>query len=706
MRLNESTLTARFRLDGCQRWRYCHGANWQLLALATAFASYSEAAVSLRLLLVRLACSLFLPLTLFAANPLPAGASEFQPVSPDELKITSEPLAPGAPAIILYRQVDRDDRGLTAHEDNYVRVKILKEEGRKYADIEIPFFKQNGNIVNVHGRTIRPDGSIANFEGKVFEKTIVKAKGVKYLAKTFTLPDVQVGGIVEYYYTLDLSEHYVFDSHWILSDELFTKAAKFSLKPYMDSYSNLSCRWSWQGLPPGTDAPKEGPDHVVRLDVKNIPAFQTEDYMPPENELKARVDFTYSEEAFERDVEKFWKRTGKRLNDGVESFVGKRKAMEQAVAQIVSPSDEPEVKLRKIYDRVQQIRNTSYEVRKTEQQQKRDKEKDANNVEDVWKRGYGDGVQLNWLYLGLVRAAGFEGYAVKASDRRNYFFQPGMMDPRKLNADLVVVKVNGKDIFCDPGAAFTPFGLLDWTETSVPGLRLDKEGGTWIKTMLPTPTDSTIERSATLTLSDTGDLEGKLKITFTGLEARRRRVEERNEDEAERKKYMEDTAKEYVPVACEVDLTNKPDWTSSSNPLVAEYSLKIPGWVSGAGRRGLLPVGIFAAAERGVFDHANRVHPIYFEFPSVKADDITISLPLGWQVSSLPKALNNDAKAVVYTMSAENDKNSLHIKRKLSMDIILIEQKFYPALRHFFQSVRSGDEEQVVLQPIAVNAGN
>ena len=134
---------------------------------------------------------------------------------------------------------------------------------------------------------------------------------------------------------------------------------------------------------------------------------------------------------------------------------------------------------------MQQIRNTSYEVRKTEQQQKRDKEKDANNVEDVWKRGYGDGVQLNWLYLGLVRAAGFEAYAVKASDRRNYFFQPGMMDPRKLNADLVVVKVNGKDIFCDPGAAFTPFGLLDWTETSVPGLRLDKEGGTWIKTMLP-----------------------------------------------------------------------------------------------------------------------------------------------------------------------------------------------------------------------------
>jgi hypothetical protein len=397
---------------------------------------------------------------------------------------------------------------------------------------------------------------------------------------------------------------------------------------------------------------------------------------------------------------------GKRLNDAVEGFVGKRKAMEQAVAQIVSPGDTPEVKLKKIYDRVQQIRNTSYEVRKTEQEQKRDKEKDAGNVEDVWKRGYGDGVQLTWLYLGLVRAAGFEAYGVMASDRRNYFFQPNMMDPRKLSANVVLVKLNGKDIYCDPGAKFTPFALLDWSETAVPGLRLDKEGGTWVKTMLPEASDSRIERSANLTLSETGDLEGTLTITFTGLEAKQRRVEERNEDETDRKKYLEDEAKEYIPVGSDVDLTNKPDWTTSSAPLVAEYTLKIPGWVSGAGRRALFPVGIFSASERGVFDHANRVHPIYFEFPSQKLDDITIALPLGWQVNTLPPPQNADGKVVLYTMKTENDKNGLHLKRKLSVDVLLVDTKYYPALRNFFQAVRTGDEQQVVLQPIGTNAGN
>jgi transglutaminase-like putative cysteine protease len=129
--------------------------------------------------------------------------------------------------------------------------------------------------------------------------------------------------------------------------------------------------------------------------------------------------------------------------------------MEEAVAQIISPNDPPEVKLRKIYDRVQQIRNTSYEIQKTEQEEKRDKEKAATNVEDVWKRGYGDTYQLTWLFLALARAAGFEAYGCWVSDRRQYFFSPKRMESAELDSNVVLVKLNGKDVYFDPGGAFT-----------------------------------------------------------------------------------------------------------------------------------------------------------------------------------------------------------------------------------------------------------
>jgi hypothetical protein len=620
--------------------------------------------------------------------------------------MTGEPLAPGAPAIILYRQVDRDDNGHTSHEDNFERIKIFTEEGRKYADVEIPFIKGGNDVVHLRARTIRSDGSVADFDGKVFEKTIVKARGLKYLAKTFTLPDVQVGSIIEYSFTYDFKEYSLYDSNWILSQELFTKAAKFSLKPYHGSLDNpFTVSWRPR-LPQGTTPPHEGPDHIIRMEAHNVAAFQVEDFMPPENELKARVDFVYSDESFEPDFDKYWKKVGRKLNGQVEGFVGKRKPMEDALAQIVSPSDSSDVKLRKIYERVQQFRNTSYEFKKTDQEEKRENEKEPANVEEVWKRGYASGNNLDWLFLGLVRAAGFEAYAVYVSDRRNYFFSPKSMDRGKLDAKVVLVKVNGKDLYFDPGAAFTPFGLLEWPETGVVGLRLDKDGGTWIQSALPLSSESQIERKAKLQLLETGDLEGKLTVTFTGLQAMTRRVEELHSDDVEKKKYLEEQVKDYVPVAVELDLTNQPDWKSSSQPLVAEFNLKIPGWVSGAGRRALLPVGIFSTPEKHIFEHTNRVQPLYFEFPFEKVDDVTIDLPLGWQVQTLPPPQKQDGHVVVYNLEAEKNATSVHLSRRLTVDLMLLDVKYYMALRNFFQIVRTGDEEQIVLQPGTASASN
>jgi hypothetical protein len=56
-------------------------------------------------------------------------ADEWLPISPEELKMTSVPEAPGAPAIYLYRQVDRNDESRVASEYNYARIKVLTEEG-------------------------------------------------------------------------------------------------------------------------------------------------------------------------------------------------------------------------------------------------------------------------------------------------------------------------------------------------------------------------------------------------------------------------------------------------------------------------------------------------------------------------------------------------------------------------------------------------
>jgi hypothetical protein len=631
---------------------------------------------------------------------VPAWAGqEFQPISQDELKMTAEPLAPGAPAIILRRSVDRDDNGAglaPPHEDNYLRIKILTEEGRKYADVEIPFYNGATDVRNIRVRTIHPDGSIVEFDGNVYEKYIVRGPGLKLLAKTFTFPDVRVGSILEYSFTVDL-KGYLYDSHWILNSELFTKKAQFSLIPLQRSYVPMSLRRTLKEIP--VDAvPTEGPDHVIRMEVNNIPAFEAEDFMPPENELKSRVDFVYYGGLSESDPDRFWKSTGKAWNDGLEFFLRKHKAVAEAADKIVSPNDPPEEKLRKIYARVQGLRNTSYELGKTEKEEKRNKEKPAKSVDDVWKHGYGNAAQLPWLFLGLARAAGFEAYGCWVASRSEDFLNLSFMDSAALRANVVLVKVNGKDVYLDPGTAFAPFGLLPWNETATPGIRLDNDGGTWIRTPLPDSAESQIQRTAQFRLSETGNLEGKLAVTYTGLEAMYRRFEVLNSDEVRRKEYLEELVKVQVPTAAEVQLTNKPDWNTSEAPLLAEFAVKIPNWASNTGRRVLIPVGIFSGYEKGVFEAADRVHPIYFAYPYSKRDDVTIELPPEWQIIALPQARTQRGNKIVYDMNVEKNQGRLHITRRLDNDIFMMEPSNYSALRRFFELVRSGDEQQILLQ--------
>ena len=88
--------------------------------------------------------------------------------------------------------------------------------------------------------------------------------------------------------------------------------------------------------------------------------------------------------------------------------------------------------------------------------------KNASDAEDVWKRGYGNGNQIAWLFLALVRAAGIAADPVIVSTRDVHFFNPNVMNPNDLNSNIVVVTLDGKDLFLDPGTALAPFGTLPW----------------------------------------------------------------------------------------------------------------------------------------------------------------------------------------------------------------------------------------------------
>jgi hypothetical protein len=412
------------------------------------------------------------------------------------------------------------------------------------------------------------------------------------------------------------------------------------------------------------------------------------------------VDFIYdsSDRSKENDAAAYWRSFGRQSYKTIDKFIDRPRAMNEAVAQTVAADDAPEAKLRKIYERTQRIRNLDFERRKSEQELKRENLKDNSDVEDVWKRGYGTGREITWLFLAMTRAAGFEAYPLYVSTRDKHFFNPNMMNSRELNDNVVEVSVDGKEQFFDPGTKYTPFGLLPWDQTAVKALRLGKDGGQWINTMLPSSKDSCLVRRAELKLSPSGSLDGHVDVTYSGQEAMTRRLNELLEDDAARKQHLEEEVRSWIGHGAEVQLTMPPDWDSSSPSLEARFDVHVADGASNAGSRMLMPASLFSAQQKAVFVHSPRLHPIYFRYPSEEDDDVSIELPKDWQVGNLPHAGSFSQPAYSYTTSYGESGGVLKLKRALRLDMMLVSVKAYPILQDFFEKVRTADQDQAVLK--------
>ena len=156
------------------------------------------------------------------------------PITQQELSVKEVPNAPGADAIQLYMSYYKDDDAKFI--SVYKRIKILREgalqPGRKLVDVEIPL-EPGQSLKELAARTIHPDQKIMDFTGKPFEKVIFKSRGIKYLAQSFTLPDVTVGSIIEYRYVISLPPGVVSPiSAWPVQGDLFTVKENLRFRAY------------------------------------------------------------------------------------------------------------------------------------------------------------------------------------------------------------------------------------------------------------------------------------------------------------------------------------------------------------------------------------------------------------------------------------------------------------------------------------------
>ena len=622
---------------------------------------------------------------------------DWLPITPQDQQIKDVPGNPGASAIQLYYADFIDDSAHT--EFIYRRIKVLTEKGteaKEQGDVEITVLPEM-SVSDLKARTIHPDGKIIEFTGKPFEKTIFKGKGIKVQAKTFTMPEVTVGSIIEYKYKLRLDNVIITENSWTIQHSLFTLKEKFFFKAYEGAMEDSPGGSQVSYVTVLLDKKLKQKGSTVELEMENVPAFESEGYMPPENNYKPQVLFFYTG-SDSYTVDKFWQEGGKRWNTRAEHMLGNYKEVRDAAAEAIGGETDPEKKLRKLYARAQQIRNLTYERERTAEEQKKEKLKTNENVSDALKRGHGDREDITYLFVAMARASGFDASVVLVSSRQERFFNRTVLSKKQLDSQVAAVQFNGKDLFLDPGTKFCPFGLVRWIRTSTAALKLDKNGGTFVTVSPATQDKAVIARTANMSLSENGSLKGEITVAFKGGEALERRLSAFATDEAGRKKDVEDEFKGWLSSGANVQMTGSSGWDASEEPLTVQFNVEIPGYASVAGKRLLASAYLFQAKQKDAFKHAARKYPIYFSYAFAEMDKVSIKLPAGYSLESVPQMQFADLPYARYENISQFAGAQLVTQRSLLLNGIFFDVGRYAELKDFFSKVQVGDEEQAVLR--------
>jgi Domain of Unknown Function with PDB structure (DUF3857) len=664
---------------------------------------------------------LFLSVTLLGllTAVAPAARAQWTVPTEEELKMTSQAEVPGAAAVYLFKEEITDDK--LHFWSKYVRLKVLTERGKEFANVELKQYQatdRGGYVVNdIQGRTIHPDGTIIPFTGKPFEKLIEKSQGYKEMAKVFTLPNVEVGSIIEYRYKLRYDDDRYIAPDWFIQSDLYTRKAHYLWRPTDQQLisknergEQLTSVVAWAPiLPKGFEVKQSRlPGNIMtdgqaslELDIHDIAPTPDEEFMPPTQSLSYRVLFYYSPY---HTSEEYWKNEGKGWSKNDDRFIGPGTKVKDAARELVGASDTADQKLRKFYAAVMKLDNTAYNRDHSVAEDKAQGLNAAKSTDDIWERKRGTDDQMVELFVGLARAAGMKAYVMATTDRDRSLFLPQFHSFSQFDDLIAIVNVDGKEQIFDPGQRYCPYGHLAWKHTLAQGLRQTDGGTAFFGTPDESYKDARTDRIADLTMDEHGEVSGSIKMTWTGAPALNWRQRALRGDDTSLRRDLRVSVEHMMPNGMDVEVASIDNLEDYEKPLTVNYRVK-GGIGSSTGKRLLVPSDLFETNAKPTFPHEKREVPVYFEYGHMVLDGVRITFPASLSLESLPAAEKLPfEKTAYYSIATESTPTSITTHRSFLLGDIVFTVEQYPSLRAFYNKLETKDQEPTVLKVAAKSA--
>ena len=638
----------------------------------------------------------------------------------EDMKMTVYDLDSSAVAVILADFGDSKisyfpATGFNLSFERIRRIKILKKEGYRWADFEIPLYGANGK--NEDYSSLK--AYTYNLEGGKIIETKMKTDAIfkeqtneNWRLIKFTLPNVKEGSVLEISYKVS-SPYWVNFQDWEFQSSIPTRTSEYRTKipeyfdyqKYMQGYIGLDVSESnvtprsitftsserSDGRVTTTTISNEKIDYMEnqnRWVAINVPAFKGEPFMTSTKDYISKINFELaSVQMPNRPLEPVmgtWDQINKQLleDDNFGLVVKQSNFLNKKVEELTAGMTEPNQKITAIYNYVKENIIWDGSMRKYTD----------GNFKKVLDEKKGNSAEINLLLISMLQKADLSADPVLISTRENGTVRQQMPISSQFNYVLCAVTMGEKTILLDATDRSLPMTILPERCLNGSGFVISKNNSRWVNLYPNFKSKSTT--SLDLALAESGVLRGKIILSNDGYAAQRVRNEYASKGEAG---YLKSLTDAY---AWQLQKSQFENIAFVSNAVKETHDVILENHVQSSGGVIYLNPILRDRIEENPFKLEKREYPVDFKSPFEKLISGKITLPEGYSLDELPKSKvislpNNGGR---YTYSLAQIGNSISITSLLAINKSLFTQEEYEILKEFYNQVVAKQAEQIVIK--------
>jgi len=629
-------------------------------------------------------------------------SEEWGKVTQYEMSMTEFEDDPEAEAVVIYEQGKNHfrvepDAGFMLYMEKRVKIKILKQEGIKYANIEIPYFVDDSRtrerVESISAITYNlENGQLTKTE---FEKKNMFEEKVRndLFVKKIALADVREGSVIEFKYTI-ISPFYFQMRTWEFQKKIpvihskltynaipyyeYTYIVKGGIKEF-DEYRTFvkpdEVRY-------GRLAYKE---MIYEFGMKDLPAFRDEEFITSDKDYMIAISFQISKLHYPTGGSKEYISTWSAMCDNLlkhDEFGKYIRNTEKEAKKII-----PTLNLENKSQLEKAIEISNY-VKKMYTWNGFYGKYASGNLSDFLKQKSGNTADINLFLTGLLKVAGIDATPVVLSTRSNGMLRKSYPFMEFLNYVITEITIDGENHYLDATEPLLYFDEIPVRCSNVEGLRVKEKSEEWV--FITQKEISTTTKSFSIKLNpEQQTMDVGVDYTLKGNSA----YQFRNIYKGDPQNLSDYLRKNNnITQVGDLEINNYKEF---DKPF--EFFFDTSLGVETASEKLFVQPFCNIAISTNPFKQDRRILPVDLVYILSEEYESVIEIPNGYKVEYIPKEMAHDSRIMSISYSAIQEDRKITIKAGYLLKENMYDAKDYLRLKYSFNELIKQFSEMVIL---------